>query len=57
MNVMRVCVKYTPSYVKVVWAKSYEVGCGQTTCASILNEDTGDTWNNAVFIVCNYGPA
>jgi len=40
-------------YTQVVWAASREVGCAYHRCKQL----TGVGFNNAVYFVCNYGPA
>ncbi|XP_035675323.1 glioma pathogenesis-related protein 1-like [Branchiostoma floridae] len=42
----KVCGHYT----QVVWADSYQLGCGVTKCASVAG------MNDAILVICNYGP-
>nr|XP_039268140.1 GLIPR1-like protein 1 [Styela clava] len=46
----KVCGHYT----QVVWAQSYKVGCGMTTCESVLVD--GKIWTDATLFACNYAP-
>jgi len=39
--------------MKVVWAESNNLGCGAYRCASTV----GINFRNALYLVCNYGPA
>lgn len=41
-------------YTQVVWADSYEIGCGQATCP-FLNQSGFQ--GEAKLLVCNYGPS
>jgi len=41
-------------YTQVVWARSYAVGCGVTTCRNVvINEKV---WSTAQIVICHYGP-
>jgi len=39
-------------YTQVVWANSVEVGCAAAQCPKMVV--SGQTWTNALFIVCDY---
>ncbi|XP_017533267.2 peptidase inhibitor R3HDML [Manis javanica] len=39
-------------YTQMVWASSSQLGCAIHTCGSI--NVWGDTWHQAVYLVCNY---
>ena len=40
--------------LQLVWARTHAVGCGMTRCAEL--EGSEDANENALFLVCNYGP-
>ena len=40
--------------LQLVWARTYAVGCGISRCAEL--EGAEDANENALFLVCNYGP-
>ncbi|OWF45110.1 peptidase inhibitor 16-like [Mizuhopecten yessoensis] len=42
-------------YTQVIWSKSTALGCGTQRCASI--EAGGIIFENALYVVCQYGPA
>lgn len=39
---------------QLVWARTHSVGCGVARCAELEGAD--DANENALFLVCNYGP-
>lgn len=41
-------------YTQIVWATTNRVGCAVHTCAQM--NVWGETWENAVYLVCNYSP-
>uniref|UniRef100_A0AAQ4PRB0 Cysteine-rich secretory protein LCCL domain containing 2 n=1 Tax=Gasterosteus aculeatus aculeatus TaxID=481459 RepID=A0AAQ4PRB0_GASAC len=41
-------------YTQLVWATTTRVGCAVHTCPSM--NVWGETWENAVYLVCNYSP-
>ncbi|XP_048372045.1 LOW QUALITY PROTEIN: cysteine-rich secretory protein LCCL domain-containing 2 [Sphaerodactylus townsendi] len=41
-------------YTQIVWATTNKVGCAVKVC-KVMNV-WGDTWENAVYLVCNYSP-
>ncbi|KAI5608259.1 cysteine-rich secretory protein LCCL domain-containing 2, partial [Silurus asotus] len=41
-------------YTQLVWATSNRVGCAVHVCPSM--NVWGETWENAVYLVCNYSP-
>ncbi|XP_026786065.3 cysteine-rich secretory protein LCCL domain-containing 2 [Pangasianodon hypophthalmus] len=41
-------------YTQIVWATTNRVGCAVHVCPSI--NVWGETWENAVYLVCNYSP-
>jgi hypothetical protein len=41
-------------YTQMVWARTYAVGCGAFRCAEL--EGAEDANENALFLVCYYGP-
>ncbi|XP_071488199.1 uncharacterized protein [Diadema antillarum] len=43
-------------YTQNVWASTYAVGCGLTFCSQ-ATDASGNTYNGAWLITCNYGPA
>ncbi|XP_041453876.1 uncharacterized protein LOC121407037 isoform X1 [Lytechinus variegatus] len=43
-------------YTQNVWASTYAVGCGLTFC-STATDASGNAYNGAWLITCNYGPA
>ena len=46
--------KYYTVCMQMVWARTYAVGCGAFRCAEL--EGAEDAYENALFLVCNYGP-
>ena len=46
--------KYVCVCIQMVWARTYAVGCGAFRCAEL--EGAEDAYENALFLVCNYGP-
>ena len=40
--------------LQMVWARTYAVGCGAFRCAEL--EGAEDANENALFLVCYYGP-
>ena len=42
------------SKLQMVWARTYAVGCGAYRCAEL--EGAEDANENALFLVCYYGP-
>jgi len=49
------CSKNCDSYKQMVWAKSYAVGCGVSTCHNVLYNDS--VVAEGQLVVCNYGPS
>lgn len=45
---------HTSWHTQLVWARTYAVGCGVYRCAEL--EGAEDANENALFLVCNYGP-
>ncbi|KAJ6657138.1 hypothetical protein lerEdw1_002727 [Lerista edwardsae] len=41
-------------YTQIVWATTNKVGCAVHVCKTI--SVWGETWENAVYLVCNYSP-
>ncbi|KAL8195014.1 UNVERIFIED_CONTAM: Cysteine-rich secretory protein LCCL domain-containing 2 [Gekko kuhli] len=41
-------------YTQIVWATTNKVGCAVNVCKSM--NVWGETWENAVYLVCNYSP-
>lgn len=39
---------------QMVWATTNKIGCAVHTCRNM--NVWGDTWENAVYLVCNYSP-
>jgi len=50
------CRQDCSHYTQLVWANTYAVGCGVTTCNN-PNAYTGSIWPEGQFVVCHYGPA
>lgn len=42
------------SSLQLVWATTNRVGCAVHVCPKM--NVWGDTWDNAVYLVCNYSP-
>lgn len=41
-------------FVQIVWATTNKVGCAVNVCNRM--NVWGETWENAVYLVCNYSP-
>lgn len=48
------CIYFTCYYTQMVWARTYALGCGAYRCQEL--EGAEDNNENAVFLVCYYGP-
>ena len=43
-----------PSLLQLVWARTHAVGCGAIRCEELRGAE--DANENALFLVCDYGP-